>query len=185
MKPDSIHAQVRNFIDCCKQLFGHQSKKETLVSDLYNNVKDTDNFALFHSNLYTKLHSRSRTRFNYGPNYLDNQPRKLPSAICLNKENFFSGKESNRSKKNVKVFEGQRLTRSRTKAKSHQPFAFLHEKFNKARSRKLKGTAETHFDEVERNAKARWMETKDYFMTKCRHSVQSFLFRCFEKEFIG
>lgn len=187
LKPDSLHANIRNFIDCCKQLFGHQTKSESLVSDLYTNVKDTDNFALFHlTSSETKLSCKkyhsgtSWYRYSAGPN------KKVPSSVKLEMEvgrnqHRNSPPSSLRSRsKNLPCddLENRRLTRSRAKQGCANPLAFLHEKFNKVRKLRSKGRLVPSYflSEVEKGAKTRWLETKEYFTNKCRNVVTSLSF---------
>jgi len=60
LKPYSLHAKIRDFIDDCKRLF-HPKPDLTFPIDLYNNVKDTDNLTMLHSRWALPVKSR------YGP----------------------------------------------------------------------------------------------------------------------
>ena len=165
--PGTMHSKVRKFIDSCKHLFGHLPKTPALVSDLYMNIKDTDNFALFH---LAKLRSKSRTRFTYGPCFPYNYNQKTSSPLSQASDSSKKDKTSNRRsriKKKANDLETKRLTRSNAKV-SPNPFTCVHERLA---SRRNKGKLVAMYLKQERSSMARWMESKEYFTNKCRHTV--------------
>lgn len=199
LRPCSLHAKVRNFIDSCKRLFGHHPKNTSIVSDLYSNVKDTDNFALFHLSSETKLNSRSRNQLNYyGYKCPFSVNKKTPSSVefhpdtrqCLAQNNTQNNtKEISPISRNLwprKVspssdLENQRLTRSRIKHVTSNPLAVVHEKLNKSRKMRSKGCQVSKYfmREAERTAKTRWLETIEFFSKKCRQDGSAACYNCF------